>query len=195
MQNELGIGVDMYLGKDNDIVKSLPYEVFPEYLKAKMSPEYLVSETMKYWLYYKFSDIRLYQDYTIYTIKDDFLNTIIHHGKMMYLLDAMLPQKSYEIKFGYTKEQLAWCKQNEHSVYQSLIENKLIYSTNHKSISKYVNDGPFTSGLTEDSPSRVGVWMGYQMVKTYMEENPTVTLSDLVYKETNSRKILSFYRP
>jgi hypothetical protein len=190
----LGIGLDMYLGADNYIVKSLPYEIFPAYFKRKMTKEYLVTETMKYWLYYKFSSRKIFQNYTVYTIKDDFLNTIVHHGKMMYLLEAMLPKSKEETRFCYSKEQLEWCKQNEKSVYQYLIENNLIYSTNHKAISKYVNDGPFTTGLTEVSPSMTGVWVGYQMVKTYMDENPTITLEELVYKEINSRRILSFYR-
>ena len=195
MDSVLGIGLDMYLGTDNDIVKSLPYEIFPEYFKQKMTKEYLTTETMKYWLYYKFSERKDFQNYTVYTIKDDFLNTLIHHGKMMYLLEAMMPNSKEETRFCYSKEQLEWCKQNEKSVYQNLIENNLIYSTNHKAISKYVNDGPFTTGLTEDSPSMIGVWMGYQMVKTYMDENPTITLEDLIYREINSRRILSFYRP
>lgn len=191
----LGIGLDLYLGTDNEIVKSLPYEIFPAYFKQKMQKEYLVTETMKYWLYSKFSAKKDFQNYAIYIIKDDFLNTIIHHGKMMYLLEAMLPSSKEETRFCYTKEQLDWCKKNEHSVYQNLIENNLIYSTDHKAISKYINDGPFTTGLTEESPSMIGVWMGYQMVKTYMNENPTITLEDLIYKEINSRRILSFYRP
>lgn len=194
MDSVLGIGLDMYLGSDNDIVKSLPYEFFPEYLKAKMTKEYLVTETLKYWLYYKFSEPKDFENYGVYIIKDDFLNTIIHHGKMMYALEAMLPKSDETTRFCYSKQQVEWCKQNERSVYQNLIENNLIYSTDHKSISKYINDGPFTTGLTEDSPSMIGVWMGYQMVKTYMNENPTITLSDLIYKENNSRRILSFYR-
>jgi uncharacterized protein YjaZ len=61
-------------------------------------------------------------------------------------------------------------------------------------ISKWVNDGPFTSGLPQESPSRVGIWIGWQMVKQYMEKNPSLTIPQLMDFEDVS-VILNNYKP
>ncbi len=194
LPNQLGIGLDMYMGGDSKLINSLPPEIFPMYFKKKMEDKYLVADAMKYWLYACFSQPKDFRNYSIYTIKDDFLETIIHHGKMIYALEAMMPYESPELKFGYSKEQLEWCKQNEHFIYQQLVEQSLIYTKKHKDISRYINDGPFTSGLTEESPSMVGVYMGYSIVKQYMDKHPEVSLQDLLFKETNAKRLLKGYK-
>lgn len=190
----LAIGLDLYLGKDSDIIKQLPPEKFPTYLKNKIDPNFLVSETMKYWMYYKFTDKKEFANYGVYTIKEDFLSTIVHHGKLLYATEAMLPNELPELKFGYTAKDLDWCKANEKFIYDKLVEKNIIYTKNQKNIARFVHDGPFTSGFSDESPAMLGMFMGYQMVKQFMKKNPTVTLNDLLYKETNARKILRSYR-
>jgi uncharacterized protein YjaZ len=58
-----------------------------------------------------------------------------------------------------------------------------------------MTDGPFTSGFAEESPARTGSWLGWQIVKDYMDNND-VTLKELL-KDTDSQKILekSGYKP
>lgn len=192
--NQLGIGLDMFLGKENEVVKSLPPDVFPSYVQEKMDKKYLVANVMKHWLYFKFSTAKDFRNNGIFIKKDDFLNTIIHHGKMLYLLDAMLPKESDEVKLEFTKSQLEWCKKSEKYLYQTLVENKLIYSKKYQEISRFINPGPFTNGFPVTSPSGIGKWIGYRMVKQYMEGND-ISITDLVSRTSDSRNILSYYRP
>jgi hypothetical protein len=191
--HQLGIGLDLFLGKESEITKALPQDVFPSYIQEKMDKEYLVANVMKHWLYFKFSESKDFNNNGIYIKKDDFLNTIIHHGKILYLLDAMLPNKSIENKLEFTKSQLEWCEKSEKFLYQTLIEKKLIYTKNYKEISRFINPGPFTNGFPESSPSGVGKWIGYQMVKQYMEGND-ISIAELVSRTNDSRRILSYYR-
>lgn len=194
-KDNIAIGIDLFLGKESDIVKRLSTEYYPAYLKTKMEPQFLVTETMKYWLYYKFANPTDFRNYSIYIIEDDFLSTIILHGKMLYTLKAMFPNEDMEVLFGYTPEQLTWCEENEHFIYQKLVEDNLIYSKNQKDISRYINDGPFTTGLSDESPSMVGCYIGYSIVKQFMERNQKLTLPDLLYKKTNEREIFKGYKP
>ena len=181
--NTLAIGLDMYLGADNKSVQQIPPDVLPQFIKNDMEKKYLVADAMKYWLLNRF-----YNEDT----GDDFASKIIELGKIMYLLDAMLPHVSDDIKMNYTPEELLWVQQNENNIWKSLIDNKVLYTKNPMLINQYIVDGPFTKGLTSNSPSKVGIWVGWQIVRDYVEQNDVDVLSLL--KEKNSIKILKAYK-
>ena len=108
-------------------------------------------------------------------------------------MDAILPNKSDAIKMGYTEEELSWCENSEVNIWEILINEELLYSKDQKKIAQFTTNGPFTKGLPEESPSMVGVWMGWQMVRDYVAEND-VSVLDLL-AEKNVRKILKSYNP
>jgi uncharacterized protein YjaZ len=97
---------------------------------------------------------------------------------------------------GYTKEQLEWCIKNESNIWAFFIEQKLLYSTVVQQYIKYISDGPTTNGLPKESPAKIGAWIGWQIVKAYMNNNPAITLEQLL-KEKDAQKILnnSNYKP
>jgi len=181
--NQLGIGLDMYLGADNEIVKSIPTESLPQFIKDKMDSKYLVADGVKYWLFNRFFTDN----------NSDFLSEIISSGKIMYLTDGILTEKSDAIKMGYSEEELQWCKDSEANIWEILINEELLYSKDQKKIAQFTTSGPFTKGLPEDSPSMVGVWIGWQMVRDYVEDTG-ISVVDLL-AETNYRKILKSYNP
>jgi hypothetical protein len=183
LENTLAIGLDMYLGKENKIVKNIPSESLPQFIKDKMEQKYLVADGIKYWLLNHFFD----------ESSEDFLAGIISSGKIMYLMDAILPTKSDAIKMGYTEEELIWCKTNEVNIWKILINEKLLYSKDKKKIAQFTTYGPFTKGLPEESPSMVGIWIGWQMVRDYVEDTGASVLDLLAEKDY--RKILTSYNP
>lgn len=168
--NRIAIGLDMYLGPDHELVNSLPNDIFPQYLKDKMDPRYLVADVMKAWLMNRFFE-ELHSDGA-----DDFLSSIITLGKIMYLMDAMLPFEEDYIKFGCSKEQMEWCVYNEQNVWKTIVDEKILYSKDKAVILQYVSEGPFTKGMPHDSPGRVGVWLGWQIVRDYVEQNEVSVL-------------------
>ena len=54
LENRLGIGLDMYLGSENEIVKSIPTASLPQFIKDKMDSTFLVADGIKYWLFNRF---------------------------------------------------------------------------------------------------------------------------------------------
>ena len=108
-------------------------------------------------------------------------------------MDQILPDNTADtIKIGYTGAQIAWCEQFEGNIWAYLLENELLYQTDYQKIQTYLTDGPFTPQLGENRSSapKLGVWMGWQIVRKYMEENPSVTLQQLM-NETDAQKVLT----
>lgn len=181
----LGIGLEWYIGKDNELIKRLSPEVFPQYEKDKMIPEYLVVDGVKGFLKVK---------YQKYLKMDNLLSVMIFYGKIMYLTDAMLHHKPDYVKINYSEDEWKWCKENEKLIWIFLAENNLLFSSSMRDIVQWINDGPFTTGLPQESPSRIGIWMGWQMVRQYMDKHPGTPLNRLMEIE-DSNRFLNTYKP
>lgn len=176
----LGIGLDMYLGND---YKNYPKAGFPLYKISLMKSEYIVSDAVKSWLFTEFFSDEKKQT-------NDMLGTMIQHGKIMFLLDAVLPEETDTVKIGYTQQQLEWCKKNEFNLWAHFIDKQLLYTTENQTIAQFFNDAPFTSGLPRESAPKIGIWLGWQIVKSFMKNNPEISVSGLMKKE-NAQEILS----
>jgi len=174
----LAIGIDKYLGSDCEFYDRLG---IANYLQLSMNPENIPADAMRAWAITEFE-----YDNSI----DNLVNNIIHHGKILYFLDAVLPEYNDTLKIGFTDEEMKWCESNDKQMWDYLIDNKLLFSTDYKVINQHISPAPFTPGYPTDSPGRASVWLGWQIVRAYMQRNPKVTVSDLMY-DSDYQKILS----
>jgi gliding motility-associated lipoprotein GldB len=188
--NYMGIGLDMFLGKDSRFYGAIVQNV-PRYLSRRFSPEYIVPRLTE-----TFAREELFperdEDRTL-------LAKMIQNGKILYFMDQVLDVNVPDtVKIGYTTKQLEWCKVYEGNIWAFFMESELLFSTNYQKMQVYLSEGPFTPGLGEkkESAPKLGVWTGWQIVRKYMEENPNVTLQELM-AERDAEKILraSRYKP
>lgn len=181
----LGIGLDMYLGEQNELMYASIG--IPKYMYARFTKEYILSDAIKRWFE---------SEYDGGKVKQELLSQMIYQGKNLYATGALMPALPDTIKMGYSKNQLDWCVKNESNIWAFLIEQKLLYNTVIQEYVKYINDGPSTNGLPKESPSKIGAWIGWQIVKAYMNKNPDVTLAQLM-EINDAQKILndSGYKP
>lgn len=179
----LGIGAEWFIGKEHPVVGYLAPEAFPQYVKDRMMPEMLVPSAVKGWLLVH---------YTRDVVDADVLTNLVEAGKVMALLDAVLPEVRPELKFAFSAEQLAWCEANEQAIWKSIVEK--LFSKDNADVGRLMNDGPFTNGLPRESPGHIGEWIGYRMVKAYLEANPKVTFQQL-FAMDDARAILKQYKP
>lgn len=181
-ENWLGVGLEWYLSPDNMVVKQLPPELFPQYKRDKMMPQYLSVNALKGWLFFKHQDL----------LGENMLASIVFNGKMLYIASALMEVSDADL-LNYSEAQLEWAENSEYMIWTYLIENDLVFSTDFRQINKMVNDGPFTSGMPAESPGGVGNWVGLQMVEAYMNSNDQLTLQDLL--RAGDRQILEYYKP
>jgi hypothetical protein len=178
-ENIIGVSLDKYLGRDYSYYHQLSN--VPLYKITNMYPRKMIADIAYAWGVTEF-DESMY----ITTLLDH----IIHQGKLMYFVDAMLPEVHDTLKIGYTAEQLRWCKNNEPQMWNHLIENKMLFTNRRMEILRFINDAPSTTGYPIESPGRSGIWLGWQIVRQYMKKYSDVTLRELM-ENRNYQQILN----
>jgi hypothetical protein len=174
-QHFLGIGLDRYLGDVADYYDRLG---IPKYMQRNMVPDKIVPDVCYALGQTDFPFNGLDPD--SFAVQDNVLNHMIYEGKLLYFVNAMLPGEQEEIIMGYTPKQLKWCKMNEGQMWAFMIEKKLLFSTNYMTINKLTRDAPFTSYFPQESPGRAANWIGWQIVKAYMDRHPETPLPVLM---------------
>ena len=180
----LAIGLDMFLGADYPVY---PMVGLPKYMYDNMKPEQVVPQAMKGWLQATYeTDVK----------RETLLDYMIFEGKLLYVLDAVLRESADSTKIGFNPNAMKWCSDYEPRVWAHLVEQELLYTTVYMDINKWINQAPFVAGIPKESPGRLGQWIGWQIVRKYMQENPETTLIELMANQ-DSQNILtrSKYKP
>jgi uncharacterized protein YjaZ len=81
-------------------------------------------------------------------------------------------------------------------MWKTLIENKYLFSDDFQLRRKLLEDAPFTQPFTQESPGRAGIFVGYQIVESYMHKNFDISPLELMQNH-NAQGILehSGYQP
>ena len=176
------IALDTYLGEKHRF-----YGGFPDYLRGTFESTQILPDLAESFVLQKMSGNK---DRT-------FLGGIIQQGKALYAKKLLLPSIDDAYIMGYTPEQIKWCQANEQYMWRYFIDNNLLYDTDPKLVSRFITPAPFSKyylDIDADSPGRTGAWLGWQIVKTYMQNN-NVTLQDLFNTEAKEIFEKSKYKP
>lgn len=175
------ISLDMYLGKDHRF-----YE-FPEYLKLRFEKDQIVQD--------------LVDDYYLRIKKrladKSFVSQMVEAGKAIYLKEKLIPLSSDAEKMGYTDAQIEWCEANEEYIWRYFVERKLLYDTDKELARRFIDVAPFSKfylELDNESPGRVGVWLGWKIVQSFMEAND-VSLETMLKMDEKELFLQSKYKP
>lgn len=127
-----------------------------------------------------------------------FLDQMIRAGKVLYLKDLMLPTVSDADKINYTKEQYEWSLANEGYIWRYFVQDNLLYSTDAKLAPRFIAPAPFSKFYLEidnESPGRIGEFIGWQIVRSYMENNKEVPLAKMLMMDGRQIFEQSKYKP
>jgi len=178
------IALDMYMGSDYYFY---PMIGLPKYLSYSMSKEYIVKDCME-----EIARSLLKENIASQT----FLDKMLLEGKVLYFMDAVMPDVHDTIKVVFTESQLEWCRRNEDNMWSFFIDQGFLYNNDRNIITRFMDKGPFTPSFANESPARTGAWVGWQIVKAFMKNNPDVSLIELFDKD-DAQMILnkSKYKP
>ncbi|WP_109299960.1 gliding motility lipoprotein GldB [Aquimarina sp. AU474] len=177
------ISLDTYLGKDHRF-----YEGIQKYLKQNFEREQLVPDVAS-----------MYAKNLVGPIRDrTFLGNLISFGKELYIKDLLLPDMANARKMGYFEEQYNWVVENEEEIWRYFVDRQLLYSTESNLMPRFLYPGPFSKFYLEEidkeAPDRVGQFIGWQIVTSYMKNN-NVSLRQLLVADAETIFNESKYKP
>ncbi len=179
--DKLIIALELYLGKSHQ------FYTFPEYLKQNFEERQMMPDIVSSFA------VRKIPPPTEKTL----LANMIYYGKELYMKDIMLPDYTDAEKMGYTPEQITWSQENESYIWRYFIEEDLLFSTDAKLENRFVNMAPFSKFYLEidnESPGRIGQWIGWQIVRSFMENNE-VSLQEMLKMDAKQIFEKSKYKP
>lgn len=177
------IGLDNYLGKDHHFYRSIP-----RYIASNLDKTYLTSDIAS-----AFTKTILQ-----YPRNRTFLSKMVYYGKELYIKDKILPENSDAQKINYSQEQMDWAQANEEQIWRYFVERELLYNTDPKLDRRFLDPAPFSKfqlALDNESPGRLGRYMGWQIVRAFMEKNPSIALVDLLDTPADELFKKSNYKP
>ena len=181
-EDMLLISLDVYLGREHPF-----YVDFPKYIKQSYQKNHIVVDVA----------LEIIKKQISFSNDRTFLGKMIHEGKKMYLLDLYLEEISDEEKIGYDKDKYNWAVANESQVWKYFIENKMLFNTDTKLNKRFIENAPFSKFYREEdnlSPGKIGVWIGWQIVRSYMKHND-VSLQELLKISSEDLYKKSKYKP
>ena len=176
------IPLEMYLGKTQKF-----YE-FPDYQKQILEPNQILPDIVSSFAQSKIRPAKV----------KNLLSSMIQSGKELYLKDLLLPEYLDHEKIGYTTEQLLFCQENEPFIWAYFIEKNLLYSNDPKLANRFINAAPFSKfylDIDNDTPGRIGTWVGWQIVRAFAKNNPEISLQGLLDTDAETIFNKSKYKP
>lgn len=176
------VALDTYLGMDHPL-----YVGVQDYIKKEMREELIVVDAAEAFA----------QTIIPRPASRSFVAHMIYYGKILYLKDLLLPFKTDAQKMIYLPEEMEWAEANEDQIWRYFVERELLYSSNAELQTRFLFPAPFSKFFLEldaEAPPRLGQYLGWQIVKQYMEKNE-VSVSKMIRADAETIFKKSNYKP
>jgi hypothetical protein len=182
-ENYVSLSADYYLGIDYPLYQPYFYNYqLPQMSSGRMAPDLFLGLLMT--------------EFPFYGNESVLLDKMLYDGKLRYILSQLLPKRKVYEYVGYTLEQYDWCKANELRIWKTILEKQQLFTSDYSTAMQYFRDAPYTAALSAESPAKVGVWLGFQIISAYMKQQPETTWIDLMNDVDYIRLLKeSKYRP
>lgn len=183
------IGCEFFIGADHPAVRGLPANIYPRYMQERMVPEHLMGDALRGWLLVHFQDAH-------YDRNGRLSEELLYWGKVLYLARCLAPDIAPHDWLDWTEEEWRWAKEHERQIWSELRQEEHLYTRRRMDIQRWVADAPFTKAgdVPQDSPDRLGWYMGLRWVEDYMARQASTTLPGLMTQK-DVLPFLQAYRP
>jgi hypothetical protein len=168
-EREIGVGLERYLGAETDVVKQLSFQSFPEWEKKAMNATFMSRDVLTSWI----------TTHLVEEADGNLAEKIVRWGKALYATQAAFPDKDPAFVLRYEPKQYEWAVENEQALWKYLVDQDMLFKIDELNTKNLLSEGPFTPGLPEKGPDRLGQFLGYRIILKYMEIRG-VTLEELM---------------
>ena len=177
MEKDIAVGLERYLGNNVDVIQELPPDEFYAWIKEAMDRQFLERDVMASWIMTNIIEEPK---------SGSLVENIVYWGKIIYLVEACYPEDSENTIIRYSQEDYDWSIENELAYWEYLVKQELLFKLDDRTKMNMLREGPFTPGLPEVGPDRLGQYLGWRMVRQYMENHSDLSLKELINKNYNS---------
>jgi len=155
------VGLERYLGGTSKSIQKLPSNQFYEWIKEGMEERYLVRDALVGWL----------NTHALEETKESYAEEMIRWGKLLFIAQKLLPDESPSVILRYSNKDYSWALASEWAVWKYLVDEQLLYDRSEGTKQSLLHEGPFTRGLPQESPDRLGQFLGFRIVEQYVEQH------------------------
>lgn len=98
------------------------------------------------------------------------LAEMVAYGKAYAFASYAMETTPDSVLIGYTAPEWDGVVFNEAKIWSKLVDNQVLYATGHMIKQKYIGERPTTAEISAQCPGRIGMWVGWQIVKKYQDE-------------------------
>lgn len=151
------LGLDHFIGREATYA---PKDI-PQYILQRYDAAHLPAIVMQF----------ISGHYVRSGNKNTLLSDMIDFGKTYYLTSRLLPCTADSLIMGYTPKNMEDIQANKSIIWANFVENELLYETDHMVKRKFLSERPQIYEISQDCPGRIGAWVGWQIVESYMASN------------------------
>jgi hypothetical protein len=161
----LWLGLDMFMNEDYRYYPSV--ENLYQYQRRRTAPRYMPVSVAR----------TLAEDWVLENLnvaskrEATLLDQILREGQTLACMRWLLPEIHDTLLLGYSGAQWKWIKNNQGQVWRDLVSQDLLFSGDPAILSRYLHDGPFSSGYPQQSPPALGLFIGDAVVQKWIQGN------------------------
>lgn len=112
------------------------------------------------------------------------VSRLLYEGVLVEARMRLVENPDEALALGYDDNTLSWLRDNERAIWESIVSKNMVYDTSLTLQERLVAPSPSTAQLlVADSPGRIGRYIGYRIVRAYLEKNPETAFSLLLSPE------------
>lgn len=124
------------------------------------------------------------------------LSYLLYKGALLDAVSRAMPEGTPDATIlGMTPEELEWCRENEGRIWQTLIEKKLLYSTDAQQIARLILPAANSGIINANAPGQAALYSALQLARAYREHNPDAPLLEERRFLDNQSLVKSQYSP
>ena len=175
------IGLDFFIGEK---ASYRPKEV-PRYILRRYDAKHMLPTILKFFI----------ADYCSSGDEETLLSEMVDYGKIYYLLGSIMPCTPDDLILGFTPKEIRDVYAYQELIWSRIIEKEWLYVTDEFTKKKILGERPKTIELGNECPGRVGAWIGWQIVKHYMDETESTMQELMINRNHHEIFVKSKYKP